>query len=161
MKHPIVTTPRTEAWRSVLLVAGLAAIAPAWAQISLSKSADLIFGGFVASSGGTVTVAPNGGRSKSGSVLLVTQGASGAAAQFTVTGTADATYAITLPANDTVTLSDGSHTMAVNNFTSTPSGTGTLTGGSQVLRVGATLTAGNAQTPGSYTGSFNVSVQYN
>lgn len=106
-------------------------------------------------------MAPNGGRSKGGSVLLVTQGASSAAAQFTVAGTAGATYAITLPANDTVTLSDGSNTMAVNNFTSSPSGTGTLTGGSQVLRVGATLTAGIAQAPGSYTGSFTVSVQYN
>lgn len=161
MTYPTLTTWRVWARRSAPLAVCLAASAPAWAQISLSKSADLVFGAFVANSGGTVTVAPNGGRSKGGSVLLVTQGATGAAAQFAVTGTADATYAITLPANDTVTLSDGSHTMAVNNFTSTPSGAGTLTGGSQVLRVGATLTAGNVQAPGSYTGSFNVSVQYN
>ncbi|MFZ3128500.1 MAG: DUF4402 domain-containing protein [Rhodoferax sp.] len=161
MKYPTVTTLPAWARRSVLLAASLAATAPAWAQISLSKTADLAFGGFVASSGGTVTVAPNGGRSKGGSVLLVAQGASAAAAQFTVSGTDGATYAITLPVNDLVTLTDGSHTMAVNNFTSSPSATGTLAGGSQLLRVGATLTAGNAQTPGSYTGSFAVFVNYN
>lgn len=115
----------------------------------------------MASSGGTVTVAPNGGRSKGGSVLLVAQGTAATAAQFTVSGTAGATYAITLPANDKVTLTDGSHIMAVNNFTSSPSGTGTLTGGSQTLLVGATLTVGNAQAPGAYTGSFAFTVAYN
>lgn len=161
MKHLTITPLHAWALRSALLVVGLAATAPAWAQISLSKSADLAFGGFVAGSGGTVTVAPNGGRSKGGSVLLVTQGTSAAAAQFTVSGTDGATYAITLPVNDLVTLTDGSHTMAVNNFTSSPSATGTLAGGSQLLRVGATLTAGNAQTPGSYSGSFAVFVNYN
>lgn len=107
-----------------------------------------------------MTVAPNNGRSKGGSVLLVAQGASATAAAFTFTGTGT-TYTITLPANDTVTLSDGSHTMALNDFTSSLSTTGPLTGSSQTLKVGATLTVGNAQAPGSYTGAFNVSVQYN
>lgn len=149
--------------RSRLLLVAVCAVAaaPALAQISVANTGGLAFGAFVANSGGTVAVATNGGRSNTGGVLLIAQGSSSAAAQFTVAGTAGATYAITLPANDLVTLSDGSHTMAVNNFTSTPSGTGTLTGGAQVLRVGATLTVGSAQAPGSYTGSFNVSVQYN
>lgn len=144
----------------MLLAASLAAAAPAWAQISLSNTANLAFGSFVANSGGTVTVAPNGGRSKGGSVLLVAQGATATAAQFTFSGTAGLPYAITLPPNDTVTLTDGSHTMAVNNFTSSLSFSGTLTGSPQTLLVGATLTVGNAQAPGSYTGSFAFSVNY-
>lgn len=158
MKHPTVILLPAWARRSVLLAASLAATAPAWAQ--LNKTGDLAFGSFVANSGGTVTVAPNGGRSKGGSVLLVAQGTSAAAAAFMFTGTGT-TYTITLPANDTVTLTDGSHTMAVNNFTSSLSLTGPVTGSPQLLKVGATLTVGNAQAPGAYTGSFAVTVAYN
>lgn len=158
MKHPTITTLPAWARRSVLLaVSLLTTTAPAWAGIS--KTVDLAFGSFVASSGGTVTVASNGGRSKGGSVLLVVQGTSAAAATFVFTGTGT-TYTITLPANDTVTLTDGGHTMAVNNFTSSLGTTGAVTGSSQTLQIGATLTVGNAQAPGSYTGSFAVSVDY-
>jgi len=51
--------------------------------------------------------------------------------------------------------------MTVGSFVSNPSGTGILTSGAQTLLVGATLTAASAQTPGSYNGSFNVTVDYN
>ena len=85
-----------------------------------------------------------------------------AAADFTVSGQASYTYAITLPST-TVTLTDGSsHTMGVTSFTSTPSSTGTLSGtGSQDLKVGATLSVASAQTPGTYTNSTGVPVTVN
>jgi len=52
--------------------------------------------------------------------------------------------------------------MDADNFTSTPSGTGTLSSGTQNLTVGATLNVAAAQTPGVYTsGNFNVTVNYN
>lgn len=139
---------------------------PAWASctpgtaIGLVKTADLGFGAFVAGTGGTVAVSGAGTRTKTGGVLLVPQGA-GAAGTFMVSGDTACTYAVTLPPDDTVVLSDGSHSMALNKFISTPAGTGTLAGGSQTLAVGATLSVSNAQAPGAYAGAFSVTVQYN
>ena len=135
----------------------------AWAAQAqtLANTSGLSFGSFVAGSGGTVTVTTDGARNKTGGVMLVAQGGGGTAAQFT--SIAVATYAIiTLPTDGTVLLSSGSNTMAVNSFMSYPSATGILSGaGAQILRVGATLTVGNAQVPGSYAGSFAVTVNYN
>jgi len=50
--------------------------------------------------------------------------------------------------------------MTVDTFTSTPSGTGTLTGGAETLNVGATLQVGIGQATGSYTGTYSVTVNY-
>lgn len=143
------------------LAACLFGVPAAQAQ-TIANTSGLSFGSFVAGTSGTIAVTTAGGRSKTGGVFLVAQGGGGTAAQFTVSGTAGPAYAITLPANDTVTLSDGNnHSMALNGFVSDPS-SGTLSGGgTQWLRVGATLSVGNAQAPGSYTGSFAVTVHYN
>ena len=128
----------------------------------MAPGSALSFGAFAAGPGGTITVHPNGGRSKSGGLFLVTQGGPSAAAQFTVSGTANATYAITLPADGMVVLSNGGHTMALSSFTSSSGGSGTLSpGGTQTLSVGATLAVGQTQAPGSYTGAFAVTVYYN
>lgn len=129
-------------------------------SIAITKNADLAFGAFSPSTGGTVVMSTGSARSATGAVVL-SSSATGNRAQFTVTGTSGATYAITLPSNGTVTIASGANTMAVNNFTSNPSGTGTLTGGTEVVYVGGTLTVGNAQASGSYTGTFNVAVEYN
>ncbi len=53
--------------------------------------------------------------------------------------------------------------MTVDTFTSTPSGTGSLAGGSQTLSVGATLHVAAAQAAGTYTSAtpFTVTVNYN
>lgn len=144
--------------------------APAAQAQTITNSGALSFGAFVAGTGGSIVVAPSGGRSRTGGVMLVPQGGIATAAQFSVTGDAGATFAITLPADGTmVELTSGSNTMAVHGFSSSPAVQslppdrivrGTLTGGSQPLSVGATLTVGPAQTPGSYTGSFAVTVHY-
>lgn len=130
--------------------------------ISISSTQALAFGRFVAGSGGTVTVNPNGARSAAGGVMLVPSSA-GAAARFTVAGTPNLTYAITLPANGTASLSNGAgNTMALSNFSSTPASTGQLDAvGRQPLSVGAALSVGNKQPAGSYSGSFDVIVEYN
>lgn len=132
---------------------------------TLTNTGALSFGSFTAGTGGTVTVSAAGARSKSGGVILVSQGGVAAAAQFTVSGTPSATFTITLPADGTVFLSDGaSGSMALNSFTSNPPNTasaGLLSGGGTAnVSVGATLTVGNAQTPGNYSGSFTVTVNY-
>ena len=130
---------------------------------TITNTGGLSFGSFVANTGGTIAVTSSGGRSKTGGLFLMSlQGGNSTAAQFTVSGTAMATYAITLPADGTVLLSSGSHSMTVNGFTSSPNGSGTLSGGgTQVLSVGARLTVGNAQAPGSYASSFTVTLNYN
>ena len=124
---------------------------------------DLNFGNVVAGTGaGTVTVRPTtGDRSSTGDVILPTATPGTVnAAEFTVTGLADATYAITLPTSIDISETGGT-TMTVDNFTSNPSRTGTLAGGTQTLSVGARLNVGAGQVAGDYTGEFSVTVAYN
>jgi len=144
------------------LLAALAVVATTTGSAqTINGVTPLSFGSFIAGSGGTITVSPAGLRSPLGGVILVGQGGGVAAAQFTVTGTANATYSITLPASNTVELSDGNgNVMALNSFVSSPAVTGTLLGGSQVIRIGATLVVRPNQPPGSYAGAFNVTVNY-
>jgi Domain of unknown function (DUF4402) len=148
--------------RGLVLAALLIMARPAAAQITITTAADMAFGSFAAGSGGSVVVNAAGARSKSGSVVLFNTGTPAAAAQFSVKkkGGGAATYAITLPANNTVVLTKaGGQTMALSAFVSSPSGSGTLNGGtSQTLNVGATLNVANAQAAGAYTGSFAVTV---
>lgn len=132
-----------------------------WAQTLVANQA-LAFGSFAPGvSSGAVTISAAGARSSGGGVFLVASGA-GSAASYTVGGTSSATYAITLPSNGVVVLTSGPNSMAVNNFSSNPVGTGVMGGGgTQTLAVGATLTVGANQATGSYSGSFNVTVEYN
>ncbi len=88
-------------------------------------------------------------------------------ASYTVTGEAGYVYTVSLPADGTIvmeTAGGGSadKEIAVNTFTSSPSGTGTIGGGgTDTLYVGGTRAAiRNTQTQGNYTGSFLVTVTY-
>ncbi len=130
------------------------------APITIAAAAtDLAFGNVVPDTGatGTVLVTPAGARTCSGN-LTCTGTTTGA--DFAVAGESGATYAITLPGSATVTA-PGPETMTVDTFTSTPSGTGTLTGGNETLFVGATLQVGTGQAVGAYTGTYTVTVDYN
>lgn len=142
------------------LACAITAASVSWAQ-SMTATQALAFGSFAAGTGGTVAISAAGVRSPGGDVILVSSG-SGSAASFNVSGTPNATYAISLPANGVVSLTSGSNSMAVNNFTSNPASSGQLSGGgSQTLMVGATLSVGSNQATGTYSGSFNVTVNYN
>lgn len=81
---------------------------------------------------------------------------------FTVTGAANATYILTMPAS--VTLNGpGGATMLVNNFTYSTGGAGarTLTAaGTESFKVGATLNINAGQLAGAYTGIYLVQVNY-
>jgi hypothetical protein len=128
--------------------------------LTFTSSQNLQFGTIDAATGGTVTVSPAGVRSKTGALALISSGA-GAEGHLDVTGTGTLTYAITLPANGTVTIANGANNMAVDSFLSNPAGTGALVAGAQTINVGGTLTVASGQAAGLYSGTYPVSVDYN
>jgi hypothetical protein len=133
------------------------------APIAISNTTALAFGNVaVGTLGGNLTVSTAGARTATGDVSYQSVPAATAAA-FTVTGSAGLTYAITLPADGTVTITSGANSMAVNTFISNPAvgSNPVLVAGPNALAVGATLVVGASQANGAYTGTFNVTVGYN
>ena len=131
--------------------------------ITLTNTQGLAFGSFIAGSGGTMAVSTIGTRSvvSGGSIVLMNMNPTAHAAAFNVTGDANAQYTITLPGNGEVSLKGPGAPMAVGSFTSNPTTTGMLSpGGTGTIAVGATLTVGSSQPPGSYSESFSVTVVY-
>jgi hypothetical protein len=123
------------------------------------KTRDLVFGRFVASSGGTITVTPAGARSKTGGVVLVNGvTATSASYNLTETGTGKSLTWTTIALPSTATLSSGGATMTLSNFVSNPANT--VPNGITTLSVGATLTVGPNQAPGNYSGSYSITVIY-
>ncbi len=132
--------------------------------ISITKRFDMNFGNLaVNATAGTILLTPAGSRSATGGVTFL-NGNSGTvtAASFEVTGLAGATYSITLPAGPTI-ISYSGNDMTVDTWTSDPTPTGTLTGGSEYVNVGATLHVPPSSPAGVYTSAtpFEVTVNYN
>ena len=136
--------------------------------ISLTKTADLDFGGIVISASGTAADTAV----LSPANVLTAPGTNGtivgtfnttSAAAFNVAGTKNATYAVTLPGAAVSLAGSNGGTLNVTAFTSTSgSGTNTLDGtGADTLAVGATLTVPQTTTDGNYSGTFSVTVAYN
>ncbi len=125
------------------------------APISIAADQDLAFGEFAAGSGGTIVVAHDGTVTPTGVNMI--SGTATSPASFSVGGEADSGFTVTLPEN--ATLTNGTETMTVDNFTS--NGVTALTAGTATLAVGATLNVANGQATGSYSGTFDVSVEYN
>lgn len=143
----------------IMLVSGQ----PALGQ-TMTAVQDLSFGAFVAGTGGTVTISPQGARSGSGDITLMAGGqfSQGSAASFDLSGSSNATYQVALPSDGSVTLTGSQGgSMSLSAFTSAPSGSGQLNPqGSQTLYVGATLAVGSNQAAGSYSGSFSVTAVF-
>lgn len=132
-------------------------------SIELTDGTKLNFGTITKNaSENIVTVTPGNDRTASVANTLLISGPS-SVPSFTIVGESDVNYTLTLPANGVVTLTGTGEPMPVSNFTSNigVSGTKILTGGTQALTVGATLTVAPAQVAGLYTGTFNVTVAYN
>lgn len=153
-------------------VTDVAATATVITPISIANtdSTGLAFGNIVAKSGGGTVVVPAiaGTPTRTGTAGLMTASSGTVtAAKFTATGQSGAAYTVTVPATDEVvnTTGVGAETMALSAFTSKladgSTAPGTLTGGSEVFYVGATLTVAANQVPGAYEGAFDVSVNYN
>ena len=131
--------------------------------ISITKDVDMNFGNVAVQTlnAGTVILAPDGSRLVTGGVTIPVSTGTVTAASFTVDGEGSYLYDITLPSS--VTITDGTHNMTVDAFSSDPDAQGQLSSGTQTLNVGATLNVNAAQAAGAYTTAtpFDVTVNYN
>lgn len=134
--------------------------------IGITAGDDLAFGNIIAGAG-AVVVATDNTRTIPGALNAGTQVGTITAASFSITGEAAYTYSISLPADDAVTITEGTDPMAVTSFVASSASDGAgLVGtldvsGDDVVKVGATLTVAADQEPGDYTGDFSVTVAYN
>jgi hypothetical protein len=134
--------------------------------ITITWAADLLFGDIAVSAtvAGTVDLdAATSVRTPAAGCTLPSTGSVFHAASFNVAGLAGASYSITLPVG-ALTIDDGlGNTMTVDTWESSPTPTGLLTGGAQVLYIGGLLHVAAAQVPGTYTSAtpFDVIVNYN
>lgn len=163
---------RIAAFGAALAAASLATSANAAATATATATADVLnsltltadtaldFGQIAANSGGTVTVNANGSVAQTGGLIST---GTRVPAGFTVTGSPNAMVGITLPAGAiTLTRATGTETMTLDGLNTNPVGAFQLDGatGQAAFAVGGTLHVGNAQMPGSYSGTFSVSVEY-
>lgn len=134
------------------------------AAVTVAGTAPLHFGEFVGD--GTVTVTPAGARSSSAGISEVVGAGLETNGSVLVTGASG--VAIDLAIASTATLNDGTRTMTLGSFhLSTVAGgtTATVTlpaAGTSAIPFGATLTvpALPGRPAGTYTGTFNVTVDY-
>lgn len=161
------------------LISGVFLNIPAFSQWSASATAsaviiqpinllnvrDLNFGRIIPSgSPGTVTLNPTEASTRvvTGGVTLSPGSGTVNSAKFIASGADGISFSIMLPTAP-VMLSNGTNFMTIDNFTSTPSGSGTFSEGSQSILVGATLNVNANQEAGVYnsTQDFEVTVNYN
>lgn len=132
-------------------------------QIAIGTTRSLDFGQFVARSGGTIVLGVDGVRSRTGDVILLSSPKT-ASAGFSIrksnNGAKDKAVIISLPADGSVRLSNGNSSMAVKAFVSTPSRVTTLSNVVTPLSIGATLIVAPNQAPGTYSGTFSVTVNF-
>ena len=116
----------------------------------------LSFGAFATFSGGSVQVAPTGGRVAHGDVTLV-PGRLVSSARFRVLGDPYFIFGITLPEPDEVALRGTGGSMPISEFNSSPDSFGQLNAvGAAQIDVGAQLSVAPRQRSGSYSGTFEL-----
>lgn len=127
--------------------------------ITLEQLAGLDFGTVLAfGRAGWVTVNTNGTTSNHDTFSSLP----GAPAQFRVTGVPNAPYVVTLPADGSVVVSNGSDSMTLERFDHSGSSLLYIDGsGEDNFSVGARLNVNSRQPGGVYTGTYNISVDYN
>ncbi len=132
-------------------------------SLTLTANTSLDFGQIAANTGGTVTVKADSTVSQTGTLVWT---GTRAPAGFTVTGTKGASVVVTLPTVASTLYLGGIVTspnkMTLDTFSVNPVSGMQLdaTTGSTTFDVGGRLTVGSAQTPGTYSGTFSVSVEY-
>lgn len=122
--------------------------------ITITKTSDLDFGKIIAGASASTVTLTGAGVLTCGAGLTCS-GTYNAAA-FTVAGANG--EVVTVASDASVTLVNGANNMIATLTPSTPSLT--LAGGSGNFNVGGVLAVGASQAAGAYTGTFNVTVNY-
>lgn len=134
--------------------------------MTITKDLDLRFGTVVltGNAAGTVVIGHTGAnvRNLGPFTDIVTGADSFGAAQFTVRGTPNERFGVSLPDVDVLLTGPGT-SLIVNTFTTNhDSSVDRLNGlGEKIILVGATLHIPANQTGGAYSGTFSVTVSYN
>ena len=132
--------------------------------LTVTETTQMNFGTLLGDADYTVQLTTGGSRTCSNTGKCVADTNTPAAGVFTITnpGTAAVTAtSITLPADNTVTVTGGNTTLHVNGFTS-DFASGSIAGnnGTKTVNVGATLSVTNGADAGDYTGTYTVTVNY-
>jgi hypothetical protein len=151
-------------WAQPTVQAPVAATATVASTLSITSATALGFGSFVPdTTAATVVIAPQSAsfRSRTGNISLLDSGA-GAPSTVSLSGAPNMTFSVNLPSSPVTLSGPNSSAMTMTNFTSNlGAAKGTIGGGgTSSFLVGATLNVGASQTPGSYSGSFSVTVSY-
>lgn len=135
--------------------------------INTMESDTMNFGSFsTGDQGGSIIIIPGSGAVVS-TLTVVPSDDPGNPAVFSVAGSKDATFAITLPVGATIlTHSSGFNALTVTDWTADSeqgSDAGALAGGSLKVSIGATLQVGtiDKNPKGIYTGSYQITFAYN
>lgn len=138
--------------------------------ISITSGTALDFGTFGARKTATSTVVLTTAGSRSSSTADIIGGA-GTPGTFTITGDAGHLVTVGLPSTSTLLVGSGTAAGGADmSIDAAPTGWSTdggdltnftITGGSIVLTVGATLNVGIDQKAGPYQGTYNVTANYN
>ncbi len=139
--------------------------------LTITETAPLHFGTMsIPTAAVNVTLTTANGRNtpSPANINLLAQAPVSQTATYTISGSNAATYAITLPVNGAVTISNGAEHMDIVDFVAHSASTGVdgSTGllndsGVDSFTVGATLKLENEQPFGNYTGTFGITVNYN
>lgn len=142
------------------------AVASVWRPISLAAS-NLVFGNITRprTGSGSVTLTPTGTRTVTGTGAYGFPLPTPSPASYTVSGEGGQLISVTIPVSFVMTRSGGADTITVttsNNVLSTPSLNSTLgNAGIYTFNVGGSFPLNSATPLGTYSGTFNVTVQYN
>jgi len=123
--------------------------------IAIAETQALNFGNISPTgTAGTVAISTGGVRSNSNVDLL---GGLPTQAIFAITGAGNAAFSVSLPSSVILT---GPETKTVDSFVHDAGASPALSSGTATVNVGATLNVNATQAPGTYTGTYSVSVNY-
>jgi hypothetical protein len=136
--------------------------------ISIAKTVDMHFGTVAASAtAGTIVLDYADGRTATGGASLPVGSVTQKTAVFTVTGEASSSFSISIPASAITLTGSVSGTMTVDNFVCDAGASTTLSSGTKVLKVKATLNVPANTVAGTYSNNLAnasalfVTVNYN
>jgi len=141
-------------------VGGTSAAAVVIPVTVVATTAAMDLGSFSAGTGGTVTLTPDG----SGGSISVDSGMIHFGGQqeavFTVTGAASTSYTFSVASGGALSGPSGSGTLTMTPTYSHNAASALDGSGADVVEVGASVVVSSNQEPGTYSGTFTVTVNY-